>query len=93
VDQTGLEFRLTEILARVVSQGGTAAPRLPAELNPTEEFAVLGINSVDLMEFILRVEQELNIDVLQDMVPDELPSTLRGWAELLYPRLQRPTRP
>ena len=45
------------------------------------------------MEFILRVEQELNIDVLQDMVPEELPSTLRGWAELLYPRLQRPTRP
>jgi acyl carrier protein len=92
VDQTGLEFRLTEILARVVSQGGNARPRSPAELNPTEEFAVLGINSVDLMEFILRVEQELNIDVLQDMVPEDLPSTLRGWAELLYPRLQRSTR-
>ncbi len=67
MDQTGLEFRLTEILARVV--GGKAGPRrrgLPAEINPTEEFAVLGINSVDLMEFILRVEQELNIDVLRE---------------------------
>ena len=71
MDQTGLEFRLTEILARVVSQGGKARPLIPAELNPTEEFAVLGINSVDLMEFILRVEQELNIDVLQQMVPDK----------------------
>jgi acyl carrier protein len=92
VDQTGLEFRLTEILARVVSEGGSASPRSAAELNPTEEFAVLGVNSVDLMEFILRVEQELNIDVLQDMSPEQLPTTLRSWAEFIYPRLQQSTR-
>jgi acyl carrier protein len=89
VDQAGLEFRLTEILARVVGEGGAASPRLAAELSPTEDFAVLGVNSVDLMEFILRVENELNVDVLENMLPDELPSTLRGWAQFLYPRLQR----
>jgi acyl carrier protein len=89
VDQAGLEFRLTEILARVVGEGGAASPRPAAELSPTEDFAVLGVNSVDLMEFILRVENELNVDVLENMLPDELPSTLRGWAQFLYPRLQR----
>jgi acyl carrier protein len=92
VDQAGLEFRLTEILARVAGEGGGQAPRPAAELSPTKEFAVLGINSVDLMEFILRVEKELNVDILEDMLPDDLPSTLRGWAEYLYPRLQRSPR-
>ena len=91
MDQAGLEYRLTEILAQVVGEGGPAPPRAPAELSPTEDFAVLGVNSVDLMEFILRVEKDLDIDVLENMLPDELPSTLRGWAQFLYPRLQRST--
>jgi acyl carrier protein len=92
VDQVGLEYRLTEILARVVSEGGARAPRPAAQLSPTEEFVTLGVNSVDLMEFILRVEKELNVDLLGNMLPNELPSTLRGWAEFVYPRLQRSTR-
>ena len=92
MDQAGLEYRLTEILARVVSEGGKAA-RSASEFAPTEEFAALGVNSVDLMEFILRVEQELNVDLLGTMLPNELPSTLRGWSQFVYPRLQRPTQP
>lgn len=91
MDQAGLELRLTEILAKVVGEGAATPARTPAELSATEDFAVLGVNSVDLMEFILRVEKELNVDVLGDMLPDELPSTLRGWAQFLYPRLQRST--
>ena len=92
MDQAGLEFRLTEILARVVSEGGKS-PRSAAEFSPTEEFAALGVNSVDLMEFILRVEKELNVDLLGTMLPNELPSTLRGWSQFVYPRLQKSTRP
>ena len=92
MDQAGLEFRLTEILARVVSEGGKS-PRSATEFSPTEEFAALGVNSVDLMEFILRVEKELNVDLLGTMLPNELPSTLRGWSQFVYPRLQKPTRP
>ncbi len=92
MDQAGLEYRLTEILARVVSEGGKSA-RSASELGPTQEFAALGVNSVDLMEFILRVEKELNVDLLGTMLPDELPSTLRGWSEFVYPRLQRPSQP
>jgi acyl carrier protein len=91
VDQAGLEYRLTEILARVIGDGGATHVRTPADLSPTEDFAVLGVNSVDLMEFILRVEQELNVDVLENLLPDELPTNLRGWAVFLYPRLQRST--
>jgi acyl carrier protein len=92
VDQAGLEYRLTEILARVVSEAGKTT-RSASELGATEEFAALGVNSVDLMEFILRVEKELNVDLLGTMLPNELPSTLRGWSEFVYPRLPRSTRP
>ena len=92
MDQAGLEYRLTEILARVVSEAGKTT-RSASELGATEEFAALGVNSVDLMEFILRVEKELNVDLLGTMLPNELPSTLRGWSEFVYPRLPRSTRP
>jgi acyl carrier protein len=92
VDQAGLEYRLTEILSRVVSEGGKTT-RSASELGATEEFAALGVNSVDLMEFILHVEKELNVDLLGTMLPNELPSTLRGWSEFVYPRLPRSTRP
>jgi acyl carrier protein len=92
VDQAGLEYRLTEILARVVGEGGKST-RSAAELGPTEEFAALGVNSVDLMEFILRVEKELDVDLLGTMLPNELPSTLRGWSDFVYSRLHRSTGP
>lgn len=92
MDQAGLEYRLTEILARVVSEGGKTT-RSAAELSPTQDFAALGVNSVDLMEFILRVEKELNVDVLGTMLPNELPGTLRGWTEFVYPRMPRSAQP
>ena len=93
MDQAGLEFRLTEILARVVSEGGKS-PRSATEFSPTEEFAALGVNSVDLMEFILRVEKELNVDLLEDDAAQQsCRGTLRGWSQFVYPRLQKPTRP
>ena len=89
MDQAVLERRLTEILARVVEPERGAQPI--TERSATEEFAVLGVNSVDLMEFILRVETELKVDVLAGMLPEELPTTLRGWAQFLSKRLEQST--
>lgn len=74
---------LQKILHKVVAERVDEPRRLPAEILPTVSFAELGVNSVDLLEFVLRLEQELDVRVLDDMLPDELPSTLAGWADVV----------
>jgi acyl carrier protein len=89
VNEASVEQKLKEILARVVGEGGKNRIN-PAQLDGNSELSTLGINSVDLMEFVLRIENEFRVDILSDMLPDDLPLTLNGWAKLLNARLGRP---
>ena len=89
MNEASVEQKLKEILARVVGEGGKSRLN-PAQLDGNSELSTLGINSVDLMEFVLRIENEFRVDILSDMLPDDLPLTLNGWAKLLSARLERP---
>ncbi len=91
MNEASAEQKLKEILARVVGEGGKGRFN-PAQLDGQAEFSTLGVNSVDLMEFVLRIENEFRVDILSDMLPDELPSTLNGWAKLLCTRLDGPAK-
>ncbi|HEV8003346.1 MAG TPA: acyl carrier protein [Planctomycetaceae bacterium] len=91
MNEASAEQQLKEILARVVGEGGKGRFN-PAQLDGQAEFSTLGVNSVDLMEFVLRIENEFRVDILSDMLPDDLPSTLAGWAKLLCARLARPSQ-
>jgi acyl carrier protein len=88
VNEASAEQQLKEILARVVGEGGKGRFNV-AQLDGQAEFSTLGVNSVDLMEFVLRIENEFRVDILSDLLPDDLPSTLNGWARLLCSRLQK----
>ena len=88
MNEASAEQNLKEILARVVGEGGKGRVD-PAQLDSHADFSTLGVNSVDLMEFVLRTENEFRIDILSDMLPDELPSTLNGWAKLVCRRLEK----
>ena len=88
MNEASAEQDLKEILARVVGEGGKGRID-PAQLDSHADFSTLGVNSVDLMEFVLRTENEFRIDILSDMLPDELPATLNGWAKLVCRRLEK----
>ena len=88
MNEASAEQKLKEILARVVGEGGKGRVD-PAQLDSHADFSTLGVNSVDLMEFVLRTENEFRIDILSDMLPDELPATLNGWAKLVCRRLEK----
>jgi acyl carrier protein len=92
VNEASVEQKVKEILAKVVSEGGKARSN-SAQLDTNADFATLGVNSVDLMEFVLRTENEFQVDILSTMLPEELPSTLKGWAKLVCGRLDRPAKP
>ncbi len=89
MEEKNLERRLTEILADIVRANATSRGTKPGDLDPAADFALLGINSVDLMEFVLRVEKEFRVEILDELLPDELPTSIVGWAEFLGPRLER----
>ena len=88
MNEASAEQNLKEILARVVGEGRKGRVD-PAQLDSHADFSTLGVNSVDLMEFVLRTENEFRIDILSDMLPDELPATLNGWAKLVCRRLEK----
>jgi acyl carrier protein len=92
VDLPTISKTLNDILGQVAGQSGAARVKKAGPFDPSAEFATLGVNSVDLMEFILRVEKEFRLDVLGDLLPDELPTTLDGWAVLVQSRLERAAR-
>lgn len=88
MNEASVEQKLKDILARVMGEGGKGRVD-PAKLDSHADFATLGVNSVDLMEFVLRTENEFHVDILADMLPDELPATLNSWAKLVSARLPR----
>ena len=91
VDASTIASKLNDILSQIAAQS-SAHIKAGGSIDPTVEFSMLGVNSVDLMEFILRVEKEFRIDVLGEMLPDDLPTNLDGWAKLVQSRLERSAR-
>lgn len=74
-----VEAQLSEILADILAQSD-AGPIPSSELEPTKTLAELGVNSVDLMEFVLRGEQQFDVDLLGNLTPQDLPATIQAWA-------------
>lgn len=84
MDQQLITTRLKELLTQVLTRGGEER----RTINPQDGFAELGVNSVDLLEFVLGLEEGFNVRVLDDMLPEDLPTTLAQWADLLQNRIQ-----
>ena len=81
MDRELIAEKLKDLLLGVMAEGGRV--KSAVEIDSTARFSDLGINSVDLLEFILRLEQEFELRVLDDMLPEELPDTLTGWMEVV----------
>jgi len=88
-DRQAVAARIREILAGVVLRSGTTNVRRPEDIPWDGEFSQLGVSSVDLMSFVLEVEEEYSLDVLSDMLPEDLPLSVDGWADLVWTRLQQ----
>jgi len=85
MDRQKVEERLTELLRRVL-EGESATGT--AKISMDAPFSQIGVNSVDLLEFVIAFEDEFNYRVLDELLPEDLPSTLTGWRNLLIKRVQ-----
>jgi acyl carrier protein len=85
MDQQLITTRLKELLTQVLTRSGEEPPTIGLDSG----FPELGVNSVDLLEFVLGLEDGFGVRVLDDMLPEDLPTTLAQWADLLQNRIQR----
>jgi acyl carrier protein len=72
--------RLTAILGDVLSHG---IADLDGRDLVDDRFAVLGVNSVDYLEFILNLEHALSIDVPDEAMMDPALNSVRAWSTYL----------
>ena len=75
--------RLKRLLNRIVSESEGGNRVAGREIDLQADFSELGINSVDLLEFVLGLEQEFGVRVLDEMLPEDLPVNLAGWRDVL----------
>jgi acyl carrier protein len=85
MNQEQIARRLQEILGRIMATDIDE----PRQVDIQATFADLGINSVDLLEFVLGLEDGFGVRVLDDMLPNDLPATLAGWATLVQAKITR----
>jgi acyl carrier protein len=72
--------RVTAILGDVLSHG---IGDLDGRDLVDDRFAVLGVNSVDYLEFILNLEHALGIDIPDEAMMDPALNSVRAWSTYL----------
>jgi acyl carrier protein len=80
-----MEDQLQTILAEIIAR---SRPTDKEAIAPDADFSMLGVNSIDLLEFVLRVEEAFDVSILDEIAPEDLPTCLSGWA-VLVDRLRR----
>ncbi|MGQ0637001.1 MAG: acyl carrier protein [Planctomycetaceae bacterium] len=89
MDPTNLAQSIRQLLEQVLAERDDAPRGALRSIDLHASFRDVGVNSVDLLEFVLRLEDSLEVRVLDDMLPEDLPSTLAQWIELVGARTRK----
>lgn len=89
-DQASLALKLQGMLVEILANVPDAKIS-PDDVGLDTDFSELGINSVDFLEFVITLEEELNIDVPDEALTDEAFSSVNAWSAYLYVRLREIT--
>ncbi|MGZ3458458.1 MAG: phosphopantetheine-binding protein [Archangium sp.] len=60
-----------------------ASIRSADEITPHADFASLGLNSVDILEFVINFETEFHLDVPDEVLANPSMRSLHAWVEYL----------
>ncbi|QDV70026.1 hypothetical protein Poly24_37450 [Rosistilla carotiformis] len=87
MNHPSIEIKLKEILFDLIQDSDGCQYKTADAIDPAIEFSTLNITSIDLMEFVLVVEAAFDISVLDNLSPENLPTTLSQWADLTSTQL------
>lgn len=71
--------QLLETLAEVLRDDNESPIRTVEQIDAEATFAELGVNSIDLLSFVMLVEERFDVVLLDELDPEELPDTIAGW--------------
>ena len=74
---------LRELLAAIVSQNEGSEITTAEDIPPDADFAQLGINSVDFLEFVTAIESEFDVDIPDELLSDRTLISIDDWARYL----------
>lgn len=83
MEPEGTAEQLRKILASIVCGGEGSRFTDASQIDIGVQFADMGINSIDLMEFVLAMENHFDIALIEETQPNEEPATLAQWAKLV----------
>jgi acyl carrier protein len=78
-----LAGRLRGILGKILVGVPGSSVASADEIGAEADFAELGINSVDFLEFVISVETELGVDIPDEALGDPHLRSLEAWAGYL----------
>lgn len=58
-----------------------------ATIDAEEDLTSLHLNSVDFLEFIIKIEKGFNVDVDDELLVENKNKTIRDWTEYIYSSL------
>ena len=83
-----LAAHLRQILAAILADAPDDGEGTPDEIATDVPFTDLGITSVDFLEFVITLEEELDTEVSDKALLEPSLLCLDDWADYLFPRLQ-----
>jgi len=86
MEPSNVQRQLIEILVDIFRQDDQSPLRSAERIDPRASFSEQGINSVDLLEFVLRVEERFDVSLLDELEPSDLPETVADWSAWLAAR-------
>ncbi len=81
---------LRELLGAILRDADGEESCDVSQIDAQASLVDVGINSIDLMEFALSIENHFSISLLDNADPDEEPATLDDWANLVNRLLPSP---
>ena len=82
-DHSKFTSKLRELLAAIVSQNEGSENITAEDVAPDADFAQLGINSVDFLEFVTAIEREFDVDVPDELLSERKLISIEDWARYL----------
>lgn len=76
-----IEMKLTQYLTDILASGDG---ELQGTIDADDDLTNLHLNSVDFLEFIIKIEKSFNIDVDDELLVENKNKTIRAWADYIY---------
>ena len=87
VDKNSFEPRLKTLLLEIVNSDGKSELRRPEDIPSDASFTELAVNSIDLLDFVLAVEKDFDMEILDRIEPEDLPVTIASWSRMIAERV------